>query len=144
MDRKIFLTIFAVSVFIFVYIADRYWSQRSFVTFTLSSLAPLTSDKEFHSNRSVNEFPASFLIGTSSSAYQIEGGWNEGGKSASIWDDFVHSVPNAVDDNTTADVGPDSFHHYQEDISALKLVGVIQYLVVIIEHDALLISMLFV
>lgn len=124
MDRKLLLIIVAIFAFGVVYYFDR-WGQRAFVTFTLSSLAPLKEDNKFIPvNRSVYDFPVNFLIGTSSSAYQIEGGWNESGKSASIWDDFVHSIPNAVVDNTTADVGPDSYHNYQEDIQALKLVGV--------------------
>lgn len=31
----------------------------------------------------------SFLWGTASAAYQCEGGWNEGGKGESNWDQFV-------------------------------------------------------
>ena len=32
----------------------------------------------------------SFLWGTASAAYQCEGGWNEGGKGESNWDQFCH------------------------------------------------------
>ena len=32
----------------------------------------------------MNQFPASFLWGASSSAFQIEGGWDEGGKGMTV------------------------------------------------------------
>ena len=32
----------------------------------------------------MNQFPASFLWGASSSAFQIEGGWDEGGKGMTL------------------------------------------------------------
>ena len=140
MDRKLLLIIVALFVFGFVYHFDR-WGQRAFVNFTMSSVAPL-KEAQKETRRSSNEFPKNFLIGTSSSAYQIEGGWNEDGKSASIWDDFVHSIANAVVDNTTADIGPDSYHNYKEDIRALKLVGVRIFLL-IMSDDAFLIQSFF-
>lgn len=69
-------------------------------------------------------FPPNFMIGTASSAYQVEGGWDEDGKTPSIWDDFVHFHKNSVADKSTGDIGPDSFHCVDDDIDALKLVGV--------------------
>ena len=33
-------------------------------------------------------FPGDFLWGSASAAYQIEGGWNEGGKGVTNWDTF--------------------------------------------------------
>lgn len=134
MERRILLSILIVGalVLFFMIIFDR-WGQKAFVTTTLTFFAPTKDKKSFkkikdepdrNRNKSVYDFPKNFLIGTSSSAYQIEGGWNEGGKSPSIWDDFVHFHPKAVDDNTTADVGADSYHNYKEDVRALKLVGV--------------------
>lgn len=138
MQRKValFFAVLALVLF-FVIIFDR-WGQKAFVTTTLSLFAPSKDKKDFKNfkdksdymkKNSVFSFPKNFLIGTSSSAYQIEGGWNEDGKSPSIWDDFVHFHPKAVDDNTTADVGPDSYHNYKEDIRALKLVGVNNFLI---------------
>lgn len=127
MFSKFFIIVLALFAFVGVYYFDR-WSQKAFITIMFSSFAqPKHLKEKILVNRPVNKFPENFLIGTSSSAYQIEGGWNEDGKTSSIWDDFVHSTPNAVVDHTSADIGPDSYHNYQEDIRALKLVGVKYY-----------------
>lgn len=126
--RIIFVIVTAV-VFVSVFSLDR-WGQVAFIKLTMSAFIPTNEKQEsterpqaISRNKSVY-FPTNFLIGTSSSAYQIEGGWNEDGKSPSIWDDFVHLHPQSTADNSTADVGPDSYHRYKEDIEALKLVGV--------------------
>lgn len=70
------------------------------------------------------EFPKDFLFGASTSAYQIEGAWNEDGKGINIWDYILHIKPDVVKDRTNADITADSYHYYQDDIRALKSVGV--------------------
>lgn len=125
MQQRIVFLILALVVAVFVFSFDR-WGQRPFVSFVLSAVAPSGSREQLnYSNESIYKFPNKFIFGTSSSAYQIEGAWDEDGKSASIWDDFVHFHHQAVDDNATGDVSVDSYHHIQEDVKALKLVGVI-------------------
>ncbi|VVC33824.1 Glycoside hydrolase family 1,Glycoside hydrolase superfamily [Cinara cedri] len=36
-------------------------------------------------------FPKHFLLGTATSAVQVEGAWNEDGKTPSMWDDYFHN-----------------------------------------------------
>lgn len=129
MKGRVIFSIVAAVVFVSGFSLDR-WGQVAFIKLALSAFVP-TKEKEsvietpLETNRSnYVYFPTNFLIGTSSSAYQIEGGWNEDGKSPSIWDDFVHFHPQSTADNSTGDVGADSFHHYKKDVEALKLVGV--------------------
>ncbi|XP_062113405.1 beta-glucosidase 12-like isoform X2 [Humulus lupulus] len=43
-----------------------------------------------------NSFPNGFLFGTASSAYQYEGGANEGGRGPSIWDNFTQRYPHGT------------------------------------------------
>lgn len=71
-------------------------------------------------------FSPDFIWSVATSAFQIEGARREDGRARSIWDDFVER-PGAVRDNTTADLGPDSYHRYLEDIALLKELGVDEY-----------------
>lgn len=63
-----------------------------------------------------------FLWGSTTAAYQCEGGWNADGKGEGEWDFFSHKSPyniNAVD----ADVACDFYHKYREDIDLLAKGG---------------------
>ena len=68
-------------------------------------------------------FPEDFMWGASSSAYQIEGGWDADGKGPSIWDTFLHASATAQ----TGDVACDSYHKVHEDVKLLKNLGVSFY-----------------
>lgn len=70
------------------------------------------------------KFPEEFLFGASTAAYQIEGGWNADGKGPSIWDQYTHDHPERISDGQNCDVGADSYHFYEEDIKAVKSLGV--------------------
>ncbi|XP_059503413.1 lactase/phlorizin hydrolase-like isoform X2 [Stegostoma tigrinum] len=71
-------------------------------------------------------FPEGFVWSASSSAYQIEGGWNADGKGPSIWDNFTHT-PNMVLKSHTGDVACDSYNKIDEDLFMLRALRVQTY-----------------
>jgi beta-glucosidase len=71
-------------------------------------------------------FPEGFLWGTATSAYQIEGAWNEDGKGESVWDRFAH-VPGNILDGGTGDVACDHYHRWADDVALMKGLGIKAY-----------------
>ena len=71
-------------------------------------------------------FPAGFLWGAATAAYQVEGAWNIDGRGESIWDRFAHT-PGKVKDNANGDVACDSYNRYREDIALMRKLGVRSY-----------------
>lgn len=71
-------------------------------------------------------FPAGFLWGTATAAYQIEGAVAEDGRGESIWDRFCHT-PGKVYEGHTGDVACDHYHRYEEDLDHLARLGVNAY-----------------
>lgn len=67
-----------------------------------------------------------FLWGTSTAAYQIEGGASEDGRTPSIWDTFSHT-PGKVVGGDTGDVACDHYHRSAEDVRLLAKIGVGAY-----------------
>ena len=65
------------------------------------------------------QFPEGFVWGTATSAYQIEGAWNEDGKGPSVWDTFSHT-PGKVLNGDTGDVACDHYHRYREDVALMR------------------------
>lgn len=72
------------------------------------------------------KFPADFLWGAATAAYQVEGAWNEDGKGESIWDRFSHT-PGHIKNGATGDIACDSYHRYADDISLLKRLNLKTY-----------------
>src|SRR5215208_6145413 len=71
-------------------------------------------------------FPEHFLWGAATAAYQVEGGAQEDGRGASVWDTFARR-PNAIVDNQTGDRGPDHYHRYKQDVALMKELGLKAY-----------------
>lgn len=72
------------------------------------------------------KFPQHFLWGAATASYQIEGAWDEDGKGESIWDRFSHT-PGKIEDNSTGDIACDHYHHYQDDITLMRRIGLKAY-----------------
>lgn len=68
------------------------------------------------------DFPQDFLWGASTSAYQVEGGWDADGKSPSIIDMYEH--PAGYADFTVAS---DHYHRFEEDIALFAQMGLKAY-----------------
>lgn len=83
MQRKVTFVVLAIFVCTFVVSVDRF-VQRAFFNFVLSSFNPSKDQAhleatQLKTEKFVKDFPEKFLIGSSSSAYQIEGAWDEQG-----------------------------------------------------------------
>lgn len=95
----------------------------AFCSLVLISLTVMAEGRDEFFNGS---FPDDFMWGTSTSAYQIEGGWDADGKGPSIWDRFTQAGGN-THMNQTGDIACDSYHKTDEDIKLLKNLGVGYY-----------------
>jgi beta-glucosidase len=71
-------------------------------------------------------FPDGFLWGAATSAYQIEGAWNEDGKGEGIWDRFTHR-PYHILGGDTGDVACDHYHRMPQDVALMKALGLPSY-----------------
>lgn len=71
-------------------------------------------------------FPDTFNFGVSTSSYQVEGGWLEGGKGMSVWDAYSH-IPGRIANNDTGDVANDMYHLYPSDIAIMKANNIKHY-----------------
>lgn len=69
-----------------------------------------------------NKFPTDFLWGASTSAYQVEGAWNEEGKESSVQD--IKSIPEGT---TDFKVASDHYHRLEEDVRLFKELGLKAY-----------------
>ncbi|MTE19170.1 beta-glucosidase [Streptomyces sp. TRM43335] len=64
---------------------------------------------------SQSSFPANFLFGSATSAYQVEGATAEDGRTPSIWDTFCR-VPGKVLGGDTGDIAVDHYHRWRDDV----------------------------
>ena len=71
-------------------------------------------------------FPADFVWGAATAAYQIEGAHDEDGRGPSIWDTFSHT-PGKTLNGDTGDIACDHYHRYPEDIALMRELGLRAY-----------------
>jgi beta-glucosidase len=72
------------------------------------------------------EFPESFLWGTATSAYQVEGSPLADGAGPSIWQRFTRT-PGLVRDGDNGDVACDQYRRFADDIALMKGLGLNAY-----------------
>ncbi|QUL53245.1 glycoside hydrolase family 1 protein [Paenibacillus tritici] len=69
-------------------------------------------------HKQLHAFPEDFLWGGSTSAYQLEGAWDEDGKGPSVID-----LANHVEGVTDFKVASDHYHMYKEDVALMAEMG---------------------
>jgi len=69
-------------------------------------------------HKKLKDFPEDFLWGASTSAYQVEGAWNQDGKGLSVMD-----LGNHPEDVTDFKVASDHYHNYKEDVALMAEMG---------------------
>ncbi len=72
--------------------------------------------------KNIKNFPKDFLWGASTSAYQVEGAWNEDGKGLSVIDMLNHP-----EDTSDFKVASDHYHRYKEDVKLFAEMGLKAY-----------------
>jgi beta-glucosidase len=71
-------------------------------------------------------FPKDFLWGSATASYQIEGAFDEDGRTPSIWDTYCRT-PGMVLNGDTGDVADDHYHRWPEDVALIKGLGLQAY-----------------
>ena len=91
----------------------------------------MTVDVSIHSRERPEElaeagFPAGFLFGAATAAYQIEGAADEDGRGPSIWDTFSETPGKVVGGDTGA-VAVDHYHRLDADLDLMAELGLEAY-----------------
>jgi beta-glucosidase len=86
----------------------------------------LTSTTHAAPSTDALRFPAGFLWGSATAAYQIEGAVAEGGRTPSIWDTYSHT-PGRVVGGDTGDVADDHYHRFRDDVALMAQLGLTSY-----------------
>jgi beta-glucosidase len=72
------------------------------------------------------EFDETFLVGTATAAYQIEGSTRADGRGVSIWDTFC-SLPGAISDGSSGEVADDHYRLMRDDVDLMSSLGLGAY-----------------
>ncbi|KAL3644197.1 hypothetical protein CASFOL_012129 [Castilleja foliolosa] len=79
------------------------------------------------SNLTRHNFPDDFLFGAATSAYQVEGAYNEGRRGMANWDAWSLLRPGKVSDGGNGCVAIDHYNLFKEDVKMMKKLGVDTY-----------------
>jgi len=91
------------------------------VSFDLLDPTPEGSDP-----RLARAFPADFVWGAATAAFQIEGATTADGRGRSIWDTFC-AEPGRVANGDTGEVAVDHYHRYRTDVALMSELGLAAY-----------------
>ena len=72
------------------------------------------------------KFPADFVWGVATAAYQVEGAAFEDGKGPSVWD-MMCRREGAIWNGQNGEVAIDHYHRYQEDVALMAALGIQAY-----------------
>lgn len=75
---------------------------------------------------SFTKFPAGFVWGVATSAFQIEGAHRADGKGPSIWDRFCENPAN-IKDQSDGSIACDHYHRYLDDVDLIASLGLDAY-----------------
>lgn len=73
-----------------------------------------------------SDFPADFLWGTATAAYQIEGAVDADGRGTSIWDTFSHTQ-GTIKNGDNGDQACDHYKRWQDDVTLMAELGLNAY-----------------
>ncbi|MFD5223981.1 GH1 family beta-glucosidase [Microbacterium sp. NPDC058342] len=88
-------------------------------------MQPHTRDRPDYRDSGL-EFPADFLIGAATAAYQIEGAVSADGRGPSIWDTFS-STPGKITGGDTGEVAVDHYNRLEADLDLMAELGIEAY-----------------
>ena len=80
---------------------------------------------EYQQPEGLSDFPADFVWGTATAAYQIEGATHEGGRGPSIWDTFA-ATPGRTHLGETGDIADDHYHRWEGDLDLMVELGIME------------------
>ncbi len=89
----------------------------------------ITPDKSIQTRAEIElaaRFPADFLWGSATAAYQIEGAALEDGRGSSIWDDFS-ATPGKTYQGQSGAIATDHYHRVESDIEMMGQLGLSAY-----------------
>ena len=71
---------------------------------------------------SIPSLPSGFVLGASTSSYQVEGAATADGRGPSVWDTFA-ATPGRISDGSTGETACDHYHRVDEDVALMARLG---------------------